>query len=70
MKQLDKMLLESRLKEKRSLSCINLREKRRWKKLELLKNKPDSKWKNVLRLNVSKERRELKNTGPNKSDKD
>ena len=40
-KQLDKRLLEFKLKERLSLKNIDLKEKKRWKKLDLHKKLPD-----------------------------
>lgn len=49
------------------MKCIDLIEKRKWKKLELLRKPRDLKCKRELRLNNLREKRRLKNIDSSKN---
>ena len=66
-KQLDKKPLEFSKSEKKSLNSIVSREKRRWRKQDLLKRLPDLRWKRESRPKDSREKRELKSIDSSKN---
>lgn len=62
----DRKLLNSKRRERKNLNSTDWKEKRRWKKLDSLRNMLESKWKSESKLSVLKERKELKKSNLSK----
>jgi hypothetical protein len=66
----DRKPSDSRLKEKKSWRCTDLREKRNWMRLDSPKNMLELRCNKESKLSVSKERREPRNTEQTKRESD